>query len=280
MSTNEQIVQIATEELQSNPLQPRGAIMPESLVELADSIREHGILEPLIVAKTPSGYQIIAGERRWRAAKIAGLTHLPCLVKETTPRGMLEMALVENVQRADLNPLERAKAFQRLNTEFGLGTVEIAKRIGKSPAFISNTLRLLTLPDALKDGLLSSSISEGHARALSQITDQRLMIDAYKIILREQKSVRQAEELARKIAWSSGAKTARSKTATQTMEIVHEEVAQMQADIQRALGGSTAAKVDLSRSRIKTILEVVLLGDLATTEQNLQKLYRGIMREE
>jgi len=276
----DQIVQIPLEELQSNPLQPRGVITPESLVDLADSIRQHGILEPLIVAKTPAGYQIIAGERRWRAAKIAGLTHLPCVVRETTPRGMLEMALVENVQRADLNPLERAKAFQRLETEFGLGTVEIAKRIGKSPSFISNTLRLLTLPDALKDGILSGTISEGHARALSQITDQRLMIDAYKITLREQKSVRQAEEMARKIAWSSGAKTGHSQMETQTMGIVHEEVEQMRVDIQQALGGAKAAKVDLSRSRIKTILEIVLLGDPAATEQALQKLYRGITKEE
>jgi len=114
-----QIVDIDVNELQSNPLQPRAVITPESLVELVDSIKEHGVLEPLVVAKTPAGYQIIAGERRWRAAKMAGLSTVPSIIKETSPRGMLEMALVENVQREDLNPLERAKAFIRLIEEFG-----------------------------------------------------------------------------------------------------------------------------------------------------------------
>ena len=275
----EKLIQIPVEQLQANPLQPRGVITPESLVDLVDSIRQHGILEPLIVAKTPAGYQIIAGERRWRAAKIAGLTTLPCIVRETTPRGMLEMALVENVQRTDLNPLERARAFQRLNTEFGLGTVEIAKRIGKSPPFVSNTLRLLTLPDALKDGILANTISEGHARALAQIEDPRLMIEAYKIILRDQRSVRQAEELARKISWTRGTKTA-SKPATQTMGIIHEEIDQMKEDISRFLGGSTVAQVSLTRSRLHTILEIVLNGDIPSTEEPLQKLYRALNREE
>src|SRR4030043_1083871 len=108
--------------------------MPESLVDLVDSIREHGILDPLVVAKTPAGYQIIAGERRWRAAKIAGLKTVPVIVKETTPQGMLEMAIVENVQREDLNPLERAQAFVRLMKEFGLSNKEISNRVSKSRA--------------------------------------------------------------------------------------------------------------------------------------------------
>lgn len=144
----EEIIKIDVNELQANPLQPRGAITPESLVDLVDSIKEHGILEPLVVAKTPAGYQIIAGERRWRAAKLAGLTHVPAVIRETSPKGMLEMALVENVQRVDLNPLDRAKGFERLQSEFALSTTDIASRIGKSVAYVSNSLRLLTLPDA------------------------------------------------------------------------------------------------------------------------------------
>src|SRR4030067_3701591 len=168
----EEIIQIDVNELNPNPLQPRGAITPESLVDLIDSIKEHGILEPLVVAKTPAGFQIIAGERRWRAAKLAGLTHVPGIIRETSPKGMLEMALVENVQRVDLNPLDRAKGFERLMTEFRLTSSEIATRIGKSVAYVSNSLRLLTLPDALKDGLLSGLISEGHARAMAAIDDQ------------------------------------------------------------------------------------------------------------
>ena len=125
----EEVVQIEVSELQANPLQPRGAITSESLVDLVDQIKEHGILEPLVVAKTPAGYQIIAGERRWRAAKLAGMTHIPAIIRETSPRGMLEMALVENVQRIDLNPLDRAKGLERLMNEFDLTTSEIAVRI-------------------------------------------------------------------------------------------------------------------------------------------------------
>src|SRR4030066_2423864 len=195
----EEVIQIDVNELQPNPLQPRGAITPESLVDLVDSIREHGILEPLVIAKTPAGCQIIAGERRWRAAKLAGFKTVPAIIKETSPQGMLEMALVENVQRSDLNPIDRAKAFDRLMSEFGLGNSEISQRISKSPAYVGTHLGLLTLPDALKDGLLTGLITEGHARALAAIDDHNLMVEAYKIILRESGSVRRAEELARRM---------------------------------------------------------------------------------
>src|SRR3989338_5867765 len=121
------------DQLQPNPLQPRGSITSDSLQDLVDSIKEHGVLEPLVIAHTPAGFQIIAGERRWRAAKLAGLSDIPVIIKETTPRGMLEMALVENVQRTDLNPIERGKAFQRLVAEFNLTTRELSKRIIKKP---------------------------------------------------------------------------------------------------------------------------------------------------
>jgi len=192
-------IQIATNQLEPNPLQPRGDINPESLTELVDSIREHGILEPLIIAKTPAGYQIIAGERRWRAARILKLEYVPAIVKETTPQQMLEMAIVENIQRKDLNPIERAKAFLRLKDEFKFDNDKIGKRMGKSIPYVINVLKLLTLPDALKDGLLSGLITEGHARALAGIGDTRLIIEAYKIVLKEKASVRRAEEIARRM---------------------------------------------------------------------------------
>ena len=169
-----QIFEIDIDVLQANPLQPRGLITADSLVEMVDSIREHGVLEPLVVAKTPAGYQIIAGERRWRAGKIAGLTKVPVIIKETTPQGMLEMAIIENVQRVDLNPLERAQAFKRLIDEFGLATSEIAVKIGKSAPYVSNTLRLLSVPDALKDALASGATTEGHVRALASLEDPHL----------------------------------------------------------------------------------------------------------
>src|SRR3982751_6233570 len=119
------IHELETSQLQSNPLQPRGVITPDSLTDLVESIREQGILEPIVVARTPAGYQIIAGERRWRAAKVLGLDKVPVVVKETTPQGMLEMSIVENVQREDLNPIEKALAYKRLIDEFGLGTNDV-----------------------------------------------------------------------------------------------------------------------------------------------------------
>jgi ParB family chromosome partitioning protein len=194
-----QILQLPTNQLEPNPLQPRGQINLDSLLDLINSIKEHGILEPLIVAKTPAGYQIIAGERRWRAARALKLEFVPAIVKETNPQQMLEMAIVENLQRKDLNPIERAKAFSRLRSEFGYENPEIAKRMGKSLPYVINVLKLLTLPDAIKDGLLSGLITEGHARALSGVADTRLIIEAYKIVLKEKASVRRTEEIARRM---------------------------------------------------------------------------------
>ncbi len=282
----EEIIQIAAEELQANPLQPRGHISPESLVDLVDSIKEHGILEPLVVAKTPAGFQIIAGERRWRAAKLAGMTHLPSIVRETSPKGMLEMALVENVQRIDLNPLDRAKGFERLQKEFGLTTSEVAVRIGKSVAYVSNSLRLLSLPDALKDGLLSGLISEGHARALAAIDDHNLMVEAYKIILRESGSVRRAEELARRMKHKTKQAPKRGDRADQR-RIISEEIDKMQEEIQKVLkkeepkdGDSdiTQTQIKLVRSRRETKITMIFKGSVDDTEKRLQKVYKALKK--
>ena len=276
----EEIIQLDINQLQPNPLQPRGAITPESLVDLVDSIREHGILEPLVVAKTPAGFQIIAGERRWRASKLAGLTHVPVIIRETSPKGMLEMALVENVQRVDLNPLDRAKGFERLMNEFGLTTSEIAVRIGKSVAYVSNSLRLLSLPDALKDGLLSGLISEGHARALAAIDDSNLMIEAYKIVLKESGSVRRAEELARRMKVKSNQEV---KKADEHVRIISEEIDKMQEDMEKALVASSNGiessrknSVKLIRSRRETRIVFVLKGGLDETENTLQRIYKSV----
>ena len=274
----EEVIQLEINQLQPNPLQPRGAITPESLVDLVDSIREHGVLEPLVVAKTPAGYQIIAGERRWRASKLAGLTHVPVIVRETSPKGMLEMALVENVQRVDLNPLDRAKGFERLMNEFGLTTSEIAVRIGKSVAYVSNSLRLLSLPDALKDGLLSGLITEGHARALAAIDDPTLMIEAYKIVLRESGSVRRAEELARRMKVKSQQE---AKAPAERIRIVSEEIDKMQDDMQKAFVNGDASddkksSVKLIRSQRETKVIFVFKGGLQETEDKLQKVYKAV----
>jgi len=279
----EEVIQIDINELNPNPLQPRGAITPESLVDLVDSIKEHGVLEPLVIAKTPAGYQIIAGERRWRAGKLAGLTHVPAIIRETSPKGMLEMALVENVQRVDLNPLDRAKGFERLINEFGLTSSEVAARIGKSVAYVSNSTRLLKLPDALKDGLLSGLISEGHARALSAVDDVELMIEAYKIILRESGSVRRAEELARRMKHKAGQEPKKNVVKTQ-LRIVSEEIDKIQDELTKSLkkleksteSADTSTKVKLARSRRETRVTLIFKGSLDETEDRLQKVYKSL----
>ncbi len=273
----ENIVQMPIDELQANPLQPRGVISPESLVDLVDSIREHGILEPLVVAKTPAGYQIIAGERRWRSAKVVGLQTVPVIVRETTPQGMLEMAIVENVQRIDLNPLERARAFQRLIDEFSLSTSDIGRRVGKSQSYVSNSLKLLTLPDAIKDGILSGLITEGHARALAGIADNRLMIEAYKIVLRESASVRRAEDLARRMKQHSGGISTMDQqhVFSEGTDRIRKEIEDILEQLDGQLGKT---KVKLTRSRRETKLTVSLYGDLEHTEARLQKIREGICK--
>jgi len=277
----EEIVQIDVNQLQPNPLQPRGAITPESLVDLVDSIKEHGILEPLVVAETPAGFQIIAGERRWRASKLAGLPFVPAIIRKTSPRGMLEMALVENVQRIDLNPLDRAKGFERLINEFSLTTSEIAVRIGKSVAYVSNSIRLLSLPDALKDGLLSGLISEGHARALAAVDDQGLMLEAYKIILRESGSVRRAEELARRMKAKSQQSMKKQGVRQDQLRVVSEELDKMQEEMEGKLNegieeNTRKSTVRLVRSRRETKISLVFKGGLEETEERLQKVYKAI----
>jgi len=273
----QEIVQFDINQLQPNPLQPRGVIQPDSLEDLVDSIKQHGILEPLVIAKTPAGYQIIAGERRWRASKLAGLATVPALIKETTPQGMLEMALVENVQRSDLNPIDRANAFQRLMQEFDLSPSEIAKRVSKSPAYVSNSLRLLSLPDALTDGLLSGMISEGHARALVAIDDPHLMIEAYKMILKENGSVRRAEELARRMKRQSGQKI---KESVRPPLMVSKEIDQMRDNILAKFGGKKANRVRLTRSRAETKIQIVFKGNLDKTQNRLEKFMQAVERME
>lgn len=259
--------------LQPNPLQPRGAISQDSLNELANSIKEHGVLEPLVIAHTPAGYQIIAGERRWRASQVAGLTQVPVLIKETTPQGMLEMAIVENVQRTDLNPVDRARAFQRLMHEFHLSSSDIAHRVGKSASYVANSIRLLTLPDALKDGLLSGMISEGHARALAGIDDTHLMVEAYKIILKENGSVRRAEELARRMKSQSGQKT---KEAIKPPLVVSKEIDTIRDRLLEKFGGKKSNRVKLTRSRAETKLQIVFKGNLEKTQHRLDAFVHAV----
>lgn len=273
-----QVSQIPTNQLEPNPLQPRGIINSESISELVESIREHGILEPLIVAKTPAGYQIIAGERRWRAARTLKLEYVPAIIKETTPQQMLEMAIVENVQRKDLNPMERAKAFLRLKDEFSFDNNQIAKKVSKSVPYVINCLKLLTLPDAIKDGLLSGLISEGHARALSGIGDTRLMIEAYKIILKEKASVRRAEDIARRM---------RKKIEEGDVPITKENLPQflkskidnISQDLQSFFSHKTTS-VKIVQTNVLTKVTFQFKGPIDQRFDELKNLYKQICKKD
>lgn len=273
MSVNSNtLIHLPIDQLEPNPLQPREKIQNDSIGELVDSIRQYGILEPLVIAQTPAGYQIIAGERRWRAAKIAELTEVPVHIVKTSRKGMLEMAIVENVQRTDLDPLERAQAFYRLKTEFGLDNMQIAERINKSSAYVSNTTKLLTLPDAIKDGLVSGQITEGHARALSQIKDEKLLIECYKIILKEAASVRRAEELARQykeLDYINNRRTKQNKELRKRAAF-EAKIPRWQEKLQARL--HTTAKLNVSRTAKQTKLIITLRGAVEETDTDLERI--------
>lgn len=270
-----QTFEIDIDMLQPNPLQPRGLITPDSLVELVDSIREHGVLEPLVVAKTPAGYQIIAGERRWRASKIAGLTKVPVLIKETTPQGMLEMAIIENVQRIDLNPLERAQAFKRLIDEFGLTTSEIAIKVGKSAPYVSNTLRLMTVPDVLKDALASGATTEGHVRALASLEEPNLILEAYKLILTRNLSVRGAEDLSRKM---KARENIVPRQQSQSLRLHNEDLDRYQEELHEKLSNADAdVKVKIGQSRIEAKMQIVIKGKPENTSVVIKRIRDAIL---
>jgi len=263
------IYELETAQLQSNPLQPRGVITPDSLTDLVESIREQGILEPIVVARTPAGYQIIAGERRWRAAKVLGLDKVPVVVKDTTPQGMLEMSIVENVQREDLNPIEKALAYRRLIDEFGLGTTEVAKRVGKSVPTVSNTIRLLSLPDAIKDALVAGVITEGHVRPLLSLGDPKLMLDVFKTILRENYTVRQTEDYTRKV---KGDVQKREPLSVKDHLYIPEQD-QMAKEIQEKLIADLVRIVQSQRSA-RVVIEVK--GSPEETSQKINAIHKAL----
>ncbi len=185
--------------LTPNPFQPRQNTDAQELASLADSIRKHGVLQPIIVRPVRGGYEVVAGERRWRAAEAAGLTTVPAVVRELTDREALELALVENLQRADLNPIERARAYRRLVEEFHLTQEQVAERVGKSQPSVANALRLLHLPPQVQASLEAGRLSEGHARALMAIGDEPRLLKLWERVERRGLSVRETETLSRGI---------------------------------------------------------------------------------
>jgi ParB family chromosome partitioning protein len=187
------------EELKPHSRQPRKYFDDSKMAELVASIKEKGIIQPLVVRQLPDHYQIIAGERRWRAAQKAGLDRLPVVIQDVSEDWALEIALIENIQREDLNPLEEASAYRHLMDNFDLSQEEVAKRVGKDRSTVANALRLLRLPDKVKDDMLARRLSMGHARALLSLEDEEDIAEASDEVIRKKLSVRDTEKLVKKI---------------------------------------------------------------------------------
>ena len=195
-TAGEQMVKVAL--IEPNQSQPRKKFDQEQMEELAESIKLHGVLQPLLVQKKDGLYEIIAGERRWRAAKLAGLKEVPVVIRQYTPQESMEVALIENLQREDLNPIEEAKAYQKLIQEFGLKQEEIAAKVAKNRTTITNAMRLLKLDEGIQNMVIENVISSGHARALLGLEDPEMQLKAAKMIMEDKLSVRETERLVKR----------------------------------------------------------------------------------
>jgi len=256
------VLEVPVTAIRPNPHQPRVQIRDQDLVELAASIEAHGVIQPLIVAREEEGYVLVAGERRWRAARMAGLPTVPVIVKDVAPQEMLELALVENLQREDLNPLEEAQAYRQLIEGFGLTHEEVARRVGKSRVAVSNTLRLLKAARPVQEALLEGKISEGHARALLALESPEAQTAALRTVLKKGLNVRQTEDLVRRLA--SGPSRKRRPSLPPEMQAVEDR-------LREALG--TRVRLAPGKKGGRLIIYYY-------SEEELESLYERIVGEE
>lgn len=231
-------LELKVSEIEPNQDQPRKAFDQEQLEELADSIRKYGVLQPLLVQKKGESYEIIAGERRWRAAKLAGLKTIPVVIREYSPQQAMEIALIENVQREDLNPIEEARAYQRLMQEFSLKQEEIAERVSKNRTTITNSMRLLNLASEVQQMLVEGRIASGHARALLAVADPYQQLELAKKVEAERMSVREVEKAVKLLG-----KEKKEKKKTQVDEAVELVFQDMENRMKTVMG----TKVNISR---------------------------------
>jgi ParB family chromosome partitioning protein len=233
-------------QIRQNPNQPRKQFKPETLNELILSIKEKGVLQPILIRKVASGFELVAGERRLRAARDAGLEMIPAVVRNITEAEALEMAIIENVQREDLNPIEVAEAYTTLGTDFGLSQEEIARRVGKERPTVANYMRLLKLPLEIRKSIVEETITMGHAKALLTIQPEPLMRAAYRRVVSKNLSVRQAEELARKITEK------RDKSTKIKEDNLSPDMRELIGQLQRILG----TRVRLRGTEKRGVLEI------------------------
>jgi ParB family chromosome partitioning protein len=254
--------EVPVDAIRPNPWQPRSHLDEQELAELAQSIREHGVLQPVLVSQQADGtFQLITGERRWRAVRLAGFATVPAMVKEATPRSSLELALVENIQRRDLNPLEEAHAFRALMDEHGLTQEQLGQRIGKSRVSITNTLRLLHLPEPVREALANGSLTEGHARAILMANGDSARLEVLERVLADHLSVRDTEALARAM------NTRRERAAPEAR--LDPDVERLEDAFRQALG----TRVRLMKGRRGGRLVITFFSD-----EELQGLYEAIVR--
>ena len=256
------LLQCDISELRPSPRQPRRLLPDESIDELARSIREKGILQPLVVRKRPEGYEIIVGERRWRAAQRAGLKKVPIVLKEATDQEAIEMALIENLQREDLNPLEEAEAYQRLMSEFAYTQEALAQRIAKDRSSVANTLRLLKLADEVKGALEKNEISMGHARALLALGDVREQISFCRKIVKKGLSVRETEDGVRRLLAQETRKPLKEEETP--------EVQALREELRRFLKTQVRIKMKGNKGRIE--IDFYSLDDLERILQIIQSI--------
>jgi ParB family chromosome partitioning protein len=254
-------IEIPLDRIQPNPRQPRQRMDDAALQTLTASIREHGVIQPVLVVETIDGYQLVAGERRVRAARLAGLDRVPAVVRQLAEHQQLELALVENLLREDLDPIEAARAYRSLIDEFSFSQEALASRVGRARSTVANTLRLLDLHQAVQQHVVDGSISEGHARALGGLeTDAQA--PAAKAVIDDDLSVRQTEELVRRL------RTPREPTAARVDRMPDPELERVEEDLRRALG----TKVSMARSRRGGRIVIEYYG-----QDELNRLYDRLM---
>jgi ParB family chromosome partitioning protein len=250
----EEVIRIDIEKIIRNNQQPRKVFNDEALKDLSASIKEKGILQPVIVSRVGDGtFMLVAGERRWRAAHLAGLKKVPALVKETSSQDSLEIALIENIQREDLNPMETAEALNKLSGDFNLTQEALSRRVGKDRATIANYLRILKLPDEIKAMISSESLSLGHAKAILALEGGKKQIEAAKQIVRDGLSVRATEALCKKLSGDTQPKIKKKQNKLP-------EVADLESRLQKALG--TKVRIHHKEKRGKIEIEYYSLDEL------------------